>query len=397
MNVRSKEPLASDLLSIGSPLAHAAAIADETAARHAEDVDRHGRFPRETVDALRGAGLLSVAVPSALGGGGADWATLAGLARTLGRACASSGMVFAMHTIQVAAIRAHARDTPALADYLRSVVREQRLIGSVTSEVGTGGDLRSSRTHIVALPGDRFSVDKATTASSYVEFADDLLLTARRGPESSAGDQVAVLLCGGGFRVEDVGEWDTLGMRGTCSPPARVVGEGAGWQILPDPFRDVAQATMVPVSHLLWSAVWLGIAEDAVRRARRFVRIRSRKDPDGDGRAADRLAEAALRLAAERARLDAAVDVHAARPEGEASAVSVGDVIAINELKLGMSEAVPAIVEAAMRAIGIAAYRNAGEWSLGRHLRDAHSAALMIHNDRIRRTNADLLLVHKGE
>jgi len=49
-----------------------------------------------------------------------------------------------------------------------------------------------------------------------------------------------------------------------------------------------------------------------------------------------------------------------------------------------------------MQVIGIEAYKNEGPLSLGRHLRDAHSAALMINNDRIRSTNADLLLVYKG-
>ena len=46
---------------------------------------------------------------------------------------------------------------------------------------------------------------------------------------------------------------------------------------------------------------------------------------------------------------------------------------------------------------GIAGYKNDSPYSLGRHLRDAHSAALMIGNDRILATNASLLLVHKDD
>jgi acyl-CoA dehydrogenase len=34
-------------------------------------------------------------------------------------------------------------------------------------------------------------------------------------------------------------------------------------------------------------------------------------------------------------------------------------------------------------------------YSLGRHLRDAHSAALMISNERVLSANAAMLLVHK--
>jgi len=53
------------------------------------------------------------------------------------------------------------------------------------------------------------------------------------------------------------------------------------------------------------------------------------------------------------------------------------------------------IVTRAMRVCGTAAYRNDHKLSLTRHLRDAHSAALMISNDRIHTANAGLHLVYK--
>jgi acyl-CoA dehydrogenase len=37
----------------------------------------------------------------------------------------------------------------------------------------------------------------------------------------------------------------------------------------------------------------------------------------------------------------------------------------------------------AMRTCGLAGYRNDGEFSMGRYLRDALSAPIMINNDRI--------------
>jgi len=42
-----------------------------------------------------------------------------------------------------------------------------------------------------------------------------------------------------------------------------------------------------------------------------------------------------------------------------------------------------ATVMSAMQACGIAGYRNDGEFSIGRHLRDILSAPVMISNDRI--------------
>ena len=48
--------------------------------------------------------LLSAAVPKELGGGGAGMVELAEMCMTLAQGCGSSGMVLAMHHIQIASI-----------------------------------------------------------------------------------------------------------------------------------------------------------------------------------------------------------------------------------------------------------------------------------------------------
>jgi acyl-CoA dehydrogenase len=55
----------------------------------------------------------------------------------------------------------------------------------------------------------------------------------------------------------------------------------------------------------------------------------------------------------------------------------------INLLKVEASELALASVLSAMRACGLAGYRNDGDYSIGRHLRDVLSAPIMINNDRI--------------
>jgi acyl-CoA dehydrogenase len=69
----------------------------------------------------------------------------------------------------------------------------------------------------------------------------------------------------------------------------------------------------------------------------------------------------------------------------------------MNELKLSASTKVVEVVQAALLICGIAGYRNDTPFSLGRELRDAHSAALMVHNDRITEHNASLLCVAKED
>ena len=49
-----------------------------------------------------------------------------------------------MHQIQVATIVRHLDAAPWFEDYLGELAREQRLIASITSELGTGGDMARS-------------------------------------------------------------------------------------------------------------------------------------------------------------------------------------------------------------------------------------------------------------
>jgi acyl-CoA dehydrogenase len=55
----------------------------------------------------------------------------------------------------------------------------------------------------------------------------------------------------------------------------------------------------------------------------------------------------------------------------------------MNLLKVNASELAVSTVMSAMQACGLSGYRNNGEFSIGRHLRDILSSPIMISNDRI--------------
>jgi acyl-CoA dehydrogenase len=55
----------------------------------------------------------------------------------------------------------------------------------------------------------------------------------------------------------------------------------------------------------------------------------------------------------------------------------------MNLLKVNASELAVTTVMSAMQACGLSGYRNNGEFSIGRHLRDILSSPIMISNDRI--------------
>ena len=56
---------------------------------------------------------------------------------------------------------------------------------------------------------------------------------------------------------------------------------------------------------------------------------------------------------------------------------------AMNLLKVSASEMATSTVMSAMQACGLSGYRNDGEFSVSRHLRDVLSSSIMINNERI--------------
>jgi acyl-CoA dehydrogenase len=372
-------------------------IATDVAAVHAADVDAKARFPQETIDALKKAKVLSAAVPKELGGAGCGMEELADLCSTVSQACGSSGMVLAMHYIQVACIARHGLESEFFRDYLKKIVEHQYVLASMTSEVGTSGDTRSSICAVERNNG-RFTLNKDATTGSYCAHADAILVTCRRAPDAPSNDQVLVLVHKGDYTIKQTTSWDTLGMRGTCSPGFKLESSGPEAQIVPGSFADSSAETMVPYSHILWASLWWGIAGDAVARAASYVRGEARKKPGTVPPTATRLAEVSMVMQAMKhnwLELAREFDVLEAQPEGRQELLSIGWALKMNNLKINASETAPQIVHRALQITGILGYKNDSKFSLGRHYRDTLSASLMISNDRIASKSASMLLVFK--
>jgi len=364
-------------------------IARQTAAT----VDEEGRFPAETFKALREHGLLGLLVPTAFDGPGGDLHQAAAHCQALAAACGSSGMILAMHHIQVACLVRHSAANGWHADFLRRVNAEQLLLASVTSEEGIGGGMRTS---ICAIErnGDSFTLVKNGTAVSYGAAADALLVTSRAHDGAPQNDQVMTVIDKTGLTLERRSAWDAMGMRGTGTEAFRVTGTGSTAQVLPAPFAEVAASTMTPVSHILWSAVWTGIAGDAVARARAFLRAK-RKPGDTDlphgalvlAEAIEGLQMAEARLKVALARFDWSMPV----------APSFAGAAYDNGLKTAVSETCLHVAREALTVCGFAGYARTGDFSVSRHVRDLTSAPLMIGNSRMREASARLLMAQRPE
>ncbi|RZT31833.1 acyl-CoA dehydrogenase family protein [Cupriavidus agavae] len=373
----------------------AAREAGAEAQRFADAVDHEARFPHEAFAMLREKRLLGAMVPAVLGGSGASLATVAAICRTLGEHCASTGMIYAMHQIQVACLLEHGAGNAWQQQLLARVAEEQLLLASATSEEAIGGALRSSGC-AVNVEGDRFHLLKMAPTISYGAHADGILITARRHADASPSDQVLVCTLKADYTLQSLNTWDTLGMRGTCSNGFRLEATGHVDQVLPVPFGEIADATMTPVSHILWSALWVGISSDAVSRAKTFFQGQARARPGQLPPSAPRVAEAVSMLQMMEARVDMALERQRARHAGASVSAAFALAAEMNGLKTAMSTMALEVVQQAMLVCGMAGYKQGTPFSLGRHLRDLWSAPLMINNDRIQTNTANLLLADRS-
>ena len=352
------------------------------AATHAAAVDAGSRFPREAIDAARAERFLSLAVPVEFGGEGASISDVVDVCYALGRNCASTAMIFAMHQTKVACLVRHGRGSPWHQRLLRRLSAEQLLLASSTTEGRAGGDVRNSSAPIEWRDG-RITLERQATVISYGEAADGIVTTARRSPEAASSDQVLVAFLKDDYTLKRLNGWDAFGMRGTCSEGFALTASGAAEQIVPVSYDKIHAQTMMPVAHLCWSGVWAGIAAAAVERARAFVRKAAHGAGGTMPPGAQHLTRAIASLRTLRSLIAASLQRFEATAADPAALEAIDVQTGMNMLKVNASELAVATVMSAMQACGLSGYRNDSEFSIGRHLRDILSSPVMISNDRI--------------
>jgi acyl-CoA dehydrogenase len=365
-----------------SSFPHRIAAVAAAAALDAEDVDRDARFPKKAIDAARAERLLGVQVPTAFGGDGASIFDITDMCYALGRACSSTAMIFAMHQTKVACLVRHGADSTYHEALMRRVASEQMLLASSTTEGQNGGNIRFSSA-AVERAGAEISLVRNATVISYGAQADGIVSIARRDNDAAGSDQVLLAITKDDYTLTRSVEWETLGMRGTCSAGFELKFKGSSDQIFPEGYDKIHAQTMTPVAHLCWSSAWAGIAAAAVERAQSFIRKAARGAGGQLPPGAAHFNAARMTLAKLRAIITANLDAYAAHEHDERALSSIDFQSSINLLKVEASELAVETVMSAMRACGLAGYRNDGDFSIGRLLRDVLSSPIMINNDRI--------------
>jgi acyl-CoA dehydrogenase len=343
-------------------------------------VDAGSRFPQEALDALKAEKLLGIMVPAALGGENASVAQVVDVCYALGRACSSTGMIYAMHQVKAACVAYHGMESAWHRDFMGRMISDQLLLASSTTEGKGGGNVRSSEAPVEHADG-RIVLVRDASVISYGAQADAVVTTARRAADSDASDQVLVVFEKKNYSLEKTGSWDTLGMRGTCSAGFALKAVGNPNQILPAPYGTIHTQTMVPTSHLMWAGNWAGVAAGAVERAKKFMRKAQRSGSLPPG--VPHFTQALANLRSLRALIAATLSRYEAIADDPKALAAIDFQTAINLLKVDASELAVQTVMNAMRATGLSGYRNDSDVSVGRSLRDILSSPIMINNDRI--------------
>jgi isovaleryl-CoA dehydrogenase len=361
---------------VGGVLGAIHEVAEQRIAPEAARVDREREFPAASLRALAAVGGLGLVVPVEHGGAGGGLSALAEACEAVGRACASSGMVFVMHSVTAATIAGGGG--PRTGEVLARLASGDAIGTLAFSERGTGARFYAPELRAVRHDGGVSISGRKSFVTSGGQ-ADVYLVLVQGEAEESAD---AYLVFGDQPGVRPDGAWNGLGMAGNSSVALELddvtVGEneriGAAGEAVALVFEAVAPFFLIGLA-----AVNVGIAAAAAAAATEHASGRRY----GDG---SRLAEvqyvqhliADMDLLTRQARLL----VREAARLGDAGDPSA--LVAIMEAKVVATEAATVVTQKALDATGGQGYTPA--LPVERHLRDARAGAVMAPTNAVLRS-----------
>lgn len=349
-------------------------LASDQIAPSAAEVDAERKFPADNVRALAEVGAFGLVVPEQFGGAGGSLAALAEACETLGSACASTAMVYLMHSVTSATSAAGGGSKAA--DVVTALAKTS--LGSLAfSERGTGAHFYAPE---LTVQRDNGSLTVSGTKSFVTSGGHaDIYLLLLQSEEEGSADAYAVKSGIKGLTFES--EWRGLGMTGNHSVAMRLqkvdldadarIGEPGGGTALV--FDVVAPNFLVGLA-----AVNVGIAAAASTAA--AAHVSDRKYPDGSSLSEIQYIQhlvADMDLKTRSARL-LVREAAALGEQGDASAL-----VAIMEAKIAATETAAEVTQLAMTATGGQGYTPS--LPIERHFRDAHAGAVMAPTNAVLR------------
>jgi alkylation response protein AidB-like acyl-CoA dehydrogenase len=350
----------------------ASKVAREVLAIHAALADSSGSWPAQSVEALGREGLLGLTVSPELGGAGQGPVAFAGVTRLLAEQCASTAMIYVMHTCGIQVISA-AHAFASRNEVLRAAACGRHLTTLAFSERGSRSHFWAPVSQAIRGPeGDLLSAQKSWVTSA--GHADSYIVSSRTAASMEPLASTLYFVSRGAQGLETAGAWNGLGLRANASAPMRlervcvsdserVSEDGQGFATMIN--------TVLPWFQLGSAAVSVGIsraATDAVRQHLLATKL------EHLGQTLASLPNLRSRLA----QMQIAVDTQQAFCEhvaGQIEARDTSPMLAVLQSKAAAAEAALFVTDLAMRTCGGAAFSR--ESSVERHFRDARAAWVM--------------------
>ena len=195
----------------------ASTIAADIASPNAADVDQKGRFPDESMQAFAEAGLYGLCLPREVGGQGEGMRAFVGVVEELAGACASTAMIYVMHTAAAQAIV----NSTTFADrepVLKEISNGRHLTTLAFSEAGSRSQFWAPVSKLEENNGHYLtSASKSwVTAAGH---ADSFISSAQKPNATSPLESTVYFVRQNSKGVQLTSSFNGLGLRGNDSAP----------------------------------------------------------------------------------------------------------------------------------------------------------------------------------
>jgi len=216
-------------------------LADEKIAPRAAEIDRTAEFPWDIKDLLAGQDILGLPYPTEYGGLGADLLTCCLAIEALSAACATTGLILAVHELASLPIVLAGTDAQK-ARWLPDLAAGRSLIAFALTEAGAGSDAGSIATRAVR-DGDGYVLNGSKRFITHGSIADLVVVFAVTDPAGKRNRNLSCLVVERGTAGFSVGRLEhKMGIRGSPTaeltfddvrvPAANLVGgEGEGFAL----------------------------------------------------------------------------------------------------------------------------------------------------------------------
>lgn len=341
-------------------------VCGTTIAETASAVDHENRFPTESIEALRSAGLLGALSAAESGGLGLGLAGAARIVRRVAEECGSTAMVLTMHYCGTAVLEAYGAD-----EVRREAASGVHLSTLAFSETGSRSHFwvpvstAETRNGHIVLNAAKSWVTSASRATAYVWSSKPLgaegLSTIWLVPASSPG-------------IKTRGPFEGLGLRGNDSLPvmaenvqvtssAMLGGDGKGFEVM--------MGSVMPAFAVLSAACSNGLMAGGLRRT--IEHATSTRHSDTGASLADL---PTIRNYIARMRVKADMSEALLSRTLEAVAAQQPDaMLRLLGCKAAAGETANEVLDLGMRICGGAAFRK--DVAVERFFRDARAAGIM--------------------